>query len=220
MPSISFSLMESNSDKSSNEFLVIYGTLKFDSTIVDVPSGSLLLIDVDTEERYSVKTDSSGFFLFKLPTKVGRRKFKLLVMADGFSPIKHDVLLPIGLFRVNLNDLVDLDMKPAIEIICTVSLKAINYKSNEFNFDSMGKIELNKLVVVFVESVFVPPPNKPPRISVPWFNNLSFCFAKSCLVKAVMAVSVFIETCGLVNVPFKPIGSATLISSTSFGSKF
>lgn len=48
---ILFSFKRLNSNINSNEFLIIYGTLKFDSAFNSVPPGILLLEDIDTKEN-------------------------------------------------------------------------------------------------------------------------------------------------------------------------
>ena len=135
-----------------SEFLTIYGTIEFDS-LTDISSKVFLeLTDRDTKLTYSTSTDSVGYFEFKLPTKIGQREFDLTIKSIGFLDVNHLVILPIGLFEVNLNDLVDLKMRKEEGIICSISVNSIYYQSGSYSLDSVARKELDRLLFILKEN--------------------------------------------------------------------
>lgn len=152
--SLSFTSLSSiyESVFTSKKYLIIYGTIEFDSINEKKPWVTLELKDLDTKIKYLAYTDSAGDFSFNLPTKIGERKFMLKVEAPFFFPINIEVVLPVGLFEINLNELVDLEMKTFIICVNEVTINPIYYESGSFLLDSSALFELNKLVSVLKEN--------------------------------------------------------------------
>lgn len=120
---------------------------KVADTKLGTPLDSVVIIiwNENTDISYSTTTDSNGFFSFLIDRSSS--SFDILLVSEDYIAKKLSFKI-IDSSYVNLNDLIDLDLinSETNSIVCGISIEAVYHRNNQILFDSIGKIELDKLI--------------------------------------------------------------------------